>query len=440
MKRSAVRYALSLIIISVLACGITACGAKTADESQIKQELESNQQFHFLQDGETIDEIVIEKRQTDKEQKTDKVWCSISTNDTEAAYQKSVVLTYGLYDKEGWILDDVDVDAAKQWVMTPLKGINESDAIDSLYGHAVIIDNEEWTISKDSLTKTVIESQETDLDGKTDMVTLRLTIDEKVERAEGKIEVSYFFDQGWKFDSILSNDAFEVSMKEEYALNVTEDDLIQDMLEKEITIENQGDIGTGAIKTQTVGIQAQEVSDFKIEEQSSELKGSRQIYQCSYRLNKTYVVLDVKAIITYMYQDGDGWRASVIDMTAKVESADIAGDWIGNYKDVPWSGKAELHISEVKEDGTVTAVYKYTSENTKGSSGSYELSGKWNPESLELYLEAGEWIEEPNGSERQKSREKQNVYGVWNIESGKLECHIHDNNNAKLQKSGTEED
>ena len=83
-----------IFLTGVLVCAITACGAKTADESRIKQELESNQQFHVLQDGETIDEVVIEKRQTDKEQKTDKVWCSVSTNDTEAAYQKNVVLTH----------------------------------------------------------------------------------------------------------------------------------------------------------------------------------------------------------------------------------------------------------------------------------------------------------------------------------------------------------
>ena len=96
-----------LILLAVLALSMAACGSKTADEAQIIEELESNQEFSFLADGEQVDKIIIEKMQTDKDQKTDTVWCTVITSDTEISYQKSVVLTYGLYDKEGWKFDEV---------------------------------------------------------------------------------------------------------------------------------------------------------------------------------------------------------------------------------------------------------------------------------------------------------------------------------------------
>lgn len=433
MKR--VKYVLGLIFISIMALSMAACGNKVADEEQIKQELESGQEFNFLKNGEQIDEIVIVKRQTDKEQKTDTVWCTIVTSDTEVSCQKDIVLTYGLYDKEGWILDDVDVSPKDQWIMVPLKGISEEDMLDSLYGHTIIVDNEEWIITQNNLLKAEVKDQQTNLEEKKDEITVSLTLDEEIERAEGEIKVSYFFNQEWMFDSVLSNKEFISTMKEEYALNITEDELINEMAGIEIVYNGNGTQGR-----QTITVNLQEISDFVVVEHTSERKGMSQIFSCSYNLNKPHVVLEIEAVITYSHQNDEGWTARINQPTAKVISTNIAGDWSGTYSDVPWDGTAELHISEIQADGTVTAIYRFIPDSRSSvAAGSYELSGYWDEESLQLVLKVGEWIEEPTKISR-FANEKQDITAQLDIEKDRFEGHAQGDNLFRVTNGNGEDD
>lgn len=383
-------------------CSLSACGHKVADEEQVRQELETNSQFRFLGEDEQIEEVVIEKRQTDKEQKTDTVWCMVTTSDAEASCQKEVVLTYGLYDKTGWVLDDMDVASRDKWVMTPLKGVAESELPDLLSGQTLVIEDEEWLMTQDSLINTKIEEQQTDLEQKTDQVTVSFVLDDKLERAEGKIEVGFAFDQEWKFDSVISMGDFSVSMKEEYVLHVSDDDLISKVMEQELPI--------GKTK-QTVPVEKAEISDFRVAEQKTESKGSRQIYECSYKVNQFGSVLEAASEIIYTYQEGDGWNGSVKQTTSDIISSDIAGDWAGTYVYIS-KRNAKLHISEIEDDGTVAAVYSF-------DEGSYALSGTWDQKSLELQLEAGDWIEKPD--KIRFHNDKDNMTGELVLEKERLE-------------------
>lgn len=402
--RKDIRVILLVGMLIISAFGLSACGKKVADEEQIKQELETNVEFQFLKEGEQIEEIVIEKRQTEKEQKTDTVWCTVVTNDAEISCQKNIILSYGLYDKAGWQLDDIEIESKKDWIMMPLKGVDESAVLTLLAGQVIVIDKEEWLITQENLLKVEIENQQTNLEQKTDQLTVSLVLDDKLERAEGKVEVLFTFDQEWQYDSVISMDDFAVSMKEEYSLNVSEDDLMAKVIEAELPV--------GETK-QTISVEKEEISDFRIDEQKAGSKGSRQIYQCSYRVNKSQVALEMKTAIIYTYQDGNGWSGSVNKTESKVVSADIEGNWGGTYIDGFSKEKAELHISEVKDDGTVTATYSF-------ASGSYELSGTWNQESLELYLDAGEWIVEPE--KIRVSNDKDKITGELKLEKDRLEA------------------
>lgn len=403
--RKTMRFALLMSMLIIGAFSLSACGKKVASEEQIKQELESNTEFHFLKEGEQIDEVVIEKRQTEKEQKTDTVWCTVVTNDTEVSCQKNVILSYGLYDKTGWMLDDVDVESKEKWIMTPLKGIEESALLSLLSGQTIVIDEEEWLITQENLLNMKIDEQQTNLDQKTDQLSISLVLDDKLERAEGKIAVLFTFDQEWKYDSIISKDDFTVSMKEEYAFNTSEDDLMAKVIETELPV--------GETK-QTISVGEQEISDFKIEEQKAESKGSRQIYRCSYHVNKPQVTLAMESQIIYTYQDGEGWKSSKSNTTSQIVSTDIAGNWSGTYLDGFSEKKAELDILEVKDDGTVSATYTF-------DEGSYELSGTWNQDSLELWLEAGDWIVEP-AKIRTYRNDKKDITGELKLEKDRLEA------------------
>ena len=399
--RKATKYTLLMSMLIICALTLSGCGKKVADEEQIKQELESNTEIIFLSEGEQIEEIVIEKRQTDKEQKTDTVWCTIVTNDAEVSCQKNVILSYGLYDKTGWMLDGIEVESKDKWIMTPLKGVEESDLSTLLSGRVLVIGEEEWKITNEKLLSAKIEKQQTNLEQKTDQVTISLVIDEELERAEGKIEVEFAFNQKWECYSIISADDISVSMKEEYVLNLSNDDLMA----KVIGI----DIPVGETK-QKITVGKDDISDFKVIEQKSESKGSRQTYLCSYTVNKSQAVLEMETEIIYTYQDGFGWNGLERMTTSKIISADIKGNWVGTYS--YYKEKAELYISEVNENGTVTAVYTF-------AEGSYELSGTWNPNNLELWLEPGDWIVEPKEIRITNDRDK--ITGELKLEKNRFE-------------------
>ena len=117
--------------------------------------------------------------------------------------------------------------------------------------------------------------------------------------------------------------------------------------------------------------------------------------------------------IVYTYQDGEGWISSKGSTTSQVVSTDIAGNWSGTYVDGFSEKKAKLDILEVKDDGTVSAIYTF-------DEGSYELSGTWNQGSLELWLEAGDWIVEP--SKVRIFNDKKDISGELKLEKDRLEA------------------
>ena len=420
MKKENKRILLTMIlIISFSAICFTACGKKVADEEQIKQEL--NQEFQLLGTEEQLDELIIEKRQTDKEQKVDKVWCEVKISDAEVSCVKKVILTYGLYDKEGWILDDIEVDSSENWKITPLAGINKEDAIKSLYGQCVVINNDEWEIKQDNLLSVEIEEQQTNLETKKDILTFDVVIDDKVEKAEGRIQIEYAFDRQWKINNIISASDFNTSMKEEYVLEVSEQELIQKVVEKEIPI---------GITKQTISVETEEILEFQIDSQRGEDKGKRQLYECSYKLNKAQLVINVDTVICYEYEDGIGWSGKVTETSSEVESANIEGNWSGIYLSAPWDGAAELSISELQADGSVNVVYKFTPPDS--TSASYELFGTWDKDNLQLILEAGDWIVEP--ARIRFDNKKQNIIAELNVKEERLEGKAQGGNHFRVTK------
>lgn len=387
---------ITTIILGMLA--LTGC-AKTADEKQMQIDLE-NTQFDFLDENEIIKEFIVEKRQTDKEQKTDIIWCSVTTADEYVSYQKEVILTYGLYDK-GWTLDDVSVNAFNQWIQTPLQGINETDITNSLKGQSVTVDSDQWLFSKNNITNISVKNHDTDLEAKTDVVTVNLTVDDVVEEVTGELTVNYVFDNGWKFKSMSINKEFVASVKPEAALTVTNEDLIAQISGQSFILEEKAEgvrVVLQAVQDMhTVHISNDEISDFVIKEQELLSKGTQQIYHCGCTVNKACAIFALEVEISY-WRQSDKWVSKLRDISAKCDTLDIVGEWTGTYNDVPFGGEAVLHISDIDENGNITAIYSYTpsKENRYAQPGSYNVFGTINMLTLDMNLTAGDWIEEPS--------------------------------------------
>ena len=360
-----------VLLLAAFLLVLSGCGAKTADEKRILTDLEQDTQFQFLEPGEEISEVIIEERQTDKKQKTDVVRCSVTVKDSQTAYKKGGVLVYVLQQKEGWILDNVSVDDAVQWVQTPLAGVEESSILPALAAYSVVADNERWDIKTDEVETFLVEQHETNLEAGTDTVTVSLTLDGEVEKAMGQLVISYRFDNGWNIDAISGDTEFTTAVKPEAALQVENEDLLDVIMNEQKFQYGEPKHESGYLTyadnstRQTITLDRACISDFVMENVVSSGKGSCRDYTCSFTLTKPYVTFRIEAEIQYCYSYTDGWESYLTVITPQVTDIDIDGEWIGTYQAAGDSGDVRLSL-QTDENGLLTAVYSYVPAGSTG--------------------------------------------------------------------------
>ena len=76
------------------------------------------------------------------------------------------------------------------------------------------------------------------------------------------------------------------------------------------------------------------------------------------------------------------------------------------------------------------AVYEFTPYDS--ASASYELSGTWDKNSLQLTLEVGDWIEEPE--KIRLSNDKGNIIAELNVTEERLEGKAQGGNHFRVSK------
>lgn len=382
------RKYLMILPMALLMTLFTGC-SNVANEKQIKTDLEQYEETDVIKDDEKIEEIAIDKRQTDEDKKTDTVWCTITTQDSEISYQKECVLTYNLDKQKKWTLADVDVNDSDEWVKEPLKGIDEEAISLSLNEETVKVDDTEWYIEESEIKKISIDKQDTDIEQKKDTVLVSLTLESPVQKAEGQLEISYHFEDEWEIDSLTEKKSFTAQDIEGTALNATEKSLTEELAQSEIKLGND---------ESSISIEKENISNFKIADENTEDKGTLKTFECTATITKPTAVFQIEANICYLYSEEEGWTCQPVTIKSTLESLDITGEWKGTYNGAPYSGEAVLNILSLDENGTITATYSYTPETTSDYSqpGSYNVSGKIDFETLHMDLEAGDWIAEPS--------------------------------------------
>ena len=382
------RKYLMILPMALLMTLFTGC-SNVANEKQIKTDLEQYEETDVIKDDEKIEEIAIDKRQTDEDKKTDTVWCTITTQDSEISYQKECVLTYNLDKQKKWTLADVDVNDSDEWVKEPLKGIDEEAISLSLNDETVKVDDTEWYIEESEIKKISIDKQDTDIEQKKDTVLVSLTLESPVQKAEGQLEISYHFEDEWEIDSLTEKKSFTAQDIEGTALNATEKSLTEELAQSEIKLGND---------ESSISIEKENISNFKIADENTEDKGTLKTFECTATITKPTAVFQIEANICYLYSEEEGWTCQPVTIKSTLESLDITGEWKGTYNGAPYSGEAVLNILSLDENGTITATYSYTPETTSDYSqpGSYNVSGKIDFETLHMDLEAGDWIAEPS--------------------------------------------
>ena len=413
-----------VILLSVLLCtGLFGC-AKVADEETIMLELQNGTDWGLLDSTDKITAVEIISRETDKKIKRDEVWCSVTIDAGDVMYQKEAELIYGLYD-EGWRLDNVTVDYPETWIITPLKGVSEDLVKESINYMNINVGNDVWTIQGSNLSEFSIVGQETNIEEKTDIVTVDVTVDDIVETISGQMKITYYFEDEWKVNEITGGDSFVASVKPEMELNITETDLINELVKQEIRHEGSG---------MNLTLASEEISDFEIISNEVTYKGTQQLITCKNILTKPHMKLEVESQFLYN-NDGTTWNSQVYQSNVKVtEVYGLEGMWEGEYNDYP-NGISKLEILGV-EGNEITAIYYYIPVGKRSKyaseSGSYNVSGKIDLDTLSMTLLAGEWIEEPQYTNR---HDKIDVTAVLYIDESVIAGNAHEYRSFIVEKS-----
>ena len=98
------------------------------------------------------------------------------------------------------------------------------------------------------------------------------------------------------------------------------------------------------------------------------------------------------------------------------EDINLSGKWIGTYNGAGDDGSVELNITS--DDGkNYSGTYSYTPNESYGHAGSYNVSGTFEGDTMQLTLTAGDWISKPD---KPLSIEKQDVTVRYYIDDSKL--------------------
>lgn len=416
---------ISAIIMLILVISLAACSSSVPNANKMKTDVEEHV-LNFFSESETVDKVEIVKRNTEKDKKQDIAWCKLETHDDEAEYVKYYTLYYKLYDKGGWILEDLERDRKDEWSAAPLAGIKDAAVKESLYGKRILVKRDNWEIYPQNIKNFTIDNHDTDLKAKTDVVTVGLTIEGQVEEVTGKLTVNYIFDDGWRISDISGGESFKAAIKSSAALNITDKELISEFTKKEMYYGgSRAGMFVTNFREQTITMKESEISDFVIKSQESLYLGTQQTINCSFTLTKPRAVFSVDASIQYNYDSAKGWVMQEITFEPKAVSVDIIGNWDGTYKDFSAIGTVSLNIIDIDDKGTVTAVYTYlpSTIDTFSQGGSYNVSGKLDMTTLYMDLVAGDWIDEPY---RHSSFIKSDVTAVLLVEDSTIRGRGHD--------------
>ena len=379
-----------VVLFGCLICALSlcACGAKIADEEQIKHDLEKDKKYYVLSEDETIDEVIIDDRDTDKKYGEDEVECTITSHDKERSYSKEVVIEYELDKEDGWVLDDITVSPRNEWEIFPVVGVNTDTVLNCTVGQSITDGGDEWYISNESISDMSIINQDTNLEKKEDIVTAHIVLKDEVEQLSGDISYRFHFDDGWKCDSVINTQNIEINTIPGTEVNTDEEAIISIIGEQGLTVV-EGD------SKQTISLDSSEVSQFSIESTQEAEKGKLKTYDCSFDLSKGLANLKVKAVVEYYFTKDAGWTGRMTENTVAVDSLSLSGIWEGEGGKFQRTHPDTVTLTiEQDTDNKITGKYRFV-DGPNGYVGESFVNGYFNPETLGIVLEMGDWIEKP---------------------------------------------
>lgn len=404
------RIMLFVCMLIVCAMGLCAC-AGVPKEKEVITDIEEVLK-ESLGDAEKIDNIEILQRNTEKDAKTDTIYCKVDSSSSDAAYQKYYVVLYHLYD-DGWGFESINFDKMDQWSSEPLTGANDEMIYTAIIGETFAIDGENWYIEERNVGEIKIVDRNTQLDQKKDTVTASVELLSDVLMAHGEIQVDFLYKEGWIINNFQITESFTSSYQAGKELEVSDNELVMAMVNVPLYF-NENSYG----KEQVLSVMQNEVSNFVISDSLVSNKGTCKTYNCSFVLNKEVAAFSVDVAILYQYSM-NGWSVTEVNYPVVTISDTyfnkIGGTWKGQMSEFDTSSyHMQSVIIEITDDGYVTASVDVSAENR-----SCILKGYIDTNDLSISLKFEEWIKEPS---RLALIYKPSLYGIIMAEDTSIKC------------------
>lgn len=106
-------------LIAYLICGLSACTSKTSGktEKQISSDIQE-QDNYFSTYNLKVDSFSVSKRQTNREDKNDFVWCEVTASNDLFSYSAKYKIEYVLYN-DGWLLEEYTQESSSVIPISP---------------------------------------------------------------------------------------------------------------------------------------------------------------------------------------------------------------------------------------------------------------------------------------------------------------------------------
>lgn len=401
----------SAVILSGLLCStallFASCGDKTVDKSQMEEYIENK--YYSDNPNEKIKSLVIDKRNTDKKEETDDIWCTVISNDGKCEYTRQFYLKARLYDASGWKLKEFEEYNKEKWETVPVSGVSIEEIKNAINYSYIQAGDYEWCITPDNLDDVTMKDQSTDLKMLKDDVTIDISMSTDIMKVKVPVKVKFVYEDQWRLETFEQAEAVEPEYKEGFKPDITDDIIIEALSQTPLKVG-------GTLDQQTVTITEEYVKDLKITEQKHSFEGHHNTVNCEFVLEKNEVVMNIISELNFELNfEEKEWEFKYLNYTPTITSFDLSGKWEGTY--IASQGETNLTLDITQNNANkLDAVFEFfvDPKNNEKPDGSFKMSGNLYTDSFTFYLGAGEWIVKPEGYSTI------DLYGVYMIDEGCL--------------------
>ena len=316
-----------VIVLTSIGC---AAEASLVDEAQMVKHLNKFLlKKNLILATEKVDSVKVEERTTNKSKTEDEIICNVEITDDGGVYKyvRQYILYYDKNTEKEWDFSKASAYKEDKWKVAPIKGVSDEDVKKYILANNVSIDGSYWYFYDEELSGFVV-TRETDIENGKDVCIAKFQVEYAVQIASFEIKIPYAFNESytsyeWKADY----DKVEAKAEFTY-IKGKELDLSQEGVSKDISKSEKIYFGSGSNK-QTVVANKDNVKNYKLDSNIIGNYGTSQNAKCSFDITNGLININVKADITYDYEDE--WQAKYIFIDSEISVIDMKGIWKGTY-------------------------------------------------------------------------------------------------------------